>query len=88
MDQYDFYKALKEHCQKTQDCENCCMRLFCHTPPCDVTDRMMKSVIIFLMPDYNCMDSPTCLDRYKEAFEQPCPLSLDMTNALGYEPHQ
>lgn len=39
MDSMELHRALRAHCQKEKaDCTKCCLRLFCYTPPCEMTD--------------------------------------------------
>lgn len=46
----DFFKNLRSHCQNQGDirqfnnCEHCCVRLFCNLPPSDITDRIIADV--------------------------------------------
>lgn len=87
MNQYDFYTALKDHCKKMNaECEVCCMRLYCYTPPCEQTDFMLDKVISFLEKTPIHTESHDRSDRCNEIFHPPCPCNMDMSNALGYEP--
>ena len=85
---WDFYMAMKAHClQMKAQCENCCMRLYCYTPPCEKTDSMMANVISFLTTENSCTGSENHSDHHTEIAQMPCPCSMDMSTALGYEPH-
>ena len=88
MDQIRFYRAIKQHCiQEKADCTKCCLRLYCYTPPCERTDSMMEKVISFLAIPHSDMEADSHSDHYTCAHQPPCPCSLDMSSALGYEPH-
>ena len=81
----DYYDALKSHCHERVDhggCEQCDLRLFCHTPACALTDEMLSMVIDFVY-EHTSRDDPTHSDHCKELFDWPCPCTLDMSNALG-----
>lgn len=90
MDIMDFYHAMKTHCKNAKaKCENCCMRLFCYTPPCEKTDSMMEKIISFLAlsSEHNRTESDNHSVHHSEPVQMPCPCNMDMSNALGYEPH-
>lgn len=88
MKQMEFYKAMKAHCtQMKAQCENCCMRLYCYTPPCNMTDFMLDKVISFLATEHSCSGNENHSGHCNEAAQMPCPCSMDMSSALGYEPH-
>ena len=85
----DFYRAMKEHCiRMNAECENCCMRLYCYTPPCEKTDSMMANVISFLATAQSCTGNENHSDHCTGAVQMPCPCNMDMSTALGYEPRQ
>lgn len=85
--QIDFYRALKKYCRdKGADCKNCCLRLYCYTPPCERTDEMMVQVIQYLS-EHTDRDPPTRSDHYTVC-ERPCVLDLNMTGALGSDSSQ
>lgn len=87
MKQIDFYKALKQYCKdKRAECQNCCLRLYCYTPPCERTDEMMVQVIQYL-GEHMDRDSPTRPCHYT-VYERPCVLNLNMTGALGFDSSQ
>lgn len=89
MDIMKFYQAIKTHCKNAKDgCENCCMRLYCYTPPCEKTDSMMEKVISFLSIEHNHMESDNHPAHCNAPVQMPCPCSMDMSNALGYEPRR
>lgn len=84
MEQMDFYRAMKAHCQNMKaECENCCMRLYCYTPPCEITDSMMDKVISFLATEHDHNESQNHSDRRSGVVQMPCPCSMDMSSALG-----
>lgn len=88
MDQMEFHRAMKKHCQNyNAECENCCMRLYCYTPPCDQTDKMIENVISFLATENIHTGADNHFDHHTSVHQMPCPCNLDMSNALGYEPH-
>ena len=79
---------MKAHCiRMNAECENCCMRLYCYTPPCEKTDSMMANVISFLATENDCTGSDDQSDRHTETVRMQCPCNMDMSTALGYEPH-
>ena len=85
----DFYREMKEHCiRMNAECENCCMRLYCYTPPCEKTDSMMANVISFLATAQSCTGNENHSDHCTGAVQMPCPCNMDMSTALGYEPRQ
>ena len=89
MKQMEFYKAMKAHCTHMKaQCENCCMRLYCYTPPCEKTDSMMANVISFLATAQSCTGNENHSDHCTGAVQMPCPCNMDMSTALGYEYHQ
>lgn len=84
----DFHNAMKTHCMEANaGCESCCMRLYCYTPFCEKTDSMVREVVKFLNLEQNCTEDRDCSDHYNEDARRRCPCSMDMTTALGYEPH-
>lgn len=90
MKQIEFYRALKEYCtwkSKGSDvnCEDCCLRLYCYTPPCARTDDMMNLVINFLALEQTRMGGHVHLDHYNAHRQPECPCTLDMTTALGWD---
>ncbi len=87
MNQIDFYRALKQYCiNKQADCTQCCLRLYCYTPPCTRTDDMMAQVIQYL-DEHTGMDYSAHQDHYSVC-ERPCVLNLNMSGALGSDPNQ
>lgn len=87
METKEFHRAMKEHCQSVQaECQNCCMRLYCYTPPCEQTDGMIDNIISFLSIEQNHTEADSHSDRHSVADRMPCPCSMDMSSALGYEP--
>lgn len=85
----DFHRAMKEHCiRMNAECENCCMRLYCYTPPCEKTDSMMANVISFLATAQSRTGNENHSDHCTGAVQMPCPCNMDMSTALGYEPRQ
>lgn len=88
MEQKEFYRAMKDHCQSMNaECENCCMRLYCYTPPCNMTDFMMDKVISFLATEHSHSGNENHSDHRSESVQMPCPCSMDMSSTLGYEHH-
>lgn len=88
MDVLKFHQAMKNHClAENANCEKCCMRLFCYTPPCEKTDSMMETVMAFLSSPQSCTGSDSHSARHSAADQMPCPCNMDMSSALGYEPH-
>lgn len=84
----DFHEAMKAHCiAADRNCEACCMRLYCYTPPCEKTDSMVKNVLSFLESQHIRTDCDSHSDRHTESDPMPCPCSMDMSTAIGYEPH-
>lgn len=54
MDAKEFHAAMREHCETAKaECQNCCMRLFCYTPPCERTDGMIDVVTSFLTLEHS-----------------------------------
>ena len=89
MKQMEFHKAMKAHCiRMNAECENCCMRLYCYTPPCEKTDSMMETVISFLATEHIRTGSENRSDHCTGSVQMPCPCNMDMSTALGYESHQ
>lgn len=89
MDQMDFYRALKQHCiQAKAECEKCCLRLYCYTPPCEQTDGMVDKVISFLNIQNNHTESDDHSDHHIDICQMQCPCNMDMSSALGYEHRQ
>lgn len=87
--QMDFHRELKQHCiNEKAECEKCCMRLYCYTPPCERTDFMMQEVIEYLNIENNRMEDCNHLDHYNKNHLKKCPCSMDMSSALGYVSHQ
>ena len=45
-----FMEAMKKHCESVfpDNCDKCCMRLFCYTPPCEMSSALTHLVIDFL----------------------------------------
>ncbi len=90
MTQIDFHRAIKRHCiaaaksSGEAGCEACCLRLYCYTPPCERTDAMMGHVIQYLSNGRNRTDCPDGSDHYIY-HQQPCPCTLDMSSALGFD---
>jgi len=85
MDQIAFYRALKAHCSQAKaECETCCLRLYCYTPPCERTDSMMEKVISFLDLEQNHTEGHERSGHYNCVHQLPCPCTLDMTTALGF----
>ena len=83
-----FHRAMKAHCTAAEvDCENCCMRLYCYTPPCERTEGMMEMVMEFLNQDNlrNRSVPDEGSDHHTAAHQMPCPCNLDMSSALGCE---
>lgn len=88
MELHDFHTALKGHCKKMNaECEVCCMRLYCYTPPCEQTNFMLDKVISFLEKTPIHTGSHDRSDHYNGIFHPPCPCNMDMSSALGSEPH-
>ena len=86
MDSMELHRALRTHCQKEKaDCTKCCLRLFCYTPPCEMTDGMMEDVISFATSQHSHTESQTHLCHCSDGRSMPCPCELDMSTALGYE---
>lgn len=86
MDSMELHRALRAHCQKEMaDCTKCCLRLFCYTPPCEMTDGMMEDVISFAASQHSHTESQTHLCHCSDGRPMPCPCELDMSTALGYE---
>lgn len=86
MEHMEFYRAMKAHCkERSADCEGCDMRLFCYTPPCEQTDHLNETVILLLTSKKNRTESDVQCDHCKSGRQMPCPCSLDMSNAPGYE---
>lgn len=86
MDSMELHRALRAHCQKEKaDCTKCCLRLFCYTPPCEMTDGMMENVISFAASRHSHTESQTHLCHCSDGRSMPCPCELDMSTALGYE---
>lgn len=84
----EFHRAMKAHCiRMNAECENCCMRLYCYTPPCEKTDSMVANVISFLATAQSCTGNENHSDHCTGAVQMPCPCNMDMSTALGYEPH-
>ena len=83
----EFHREIKAHCiRMNAECEKCCMRLYCYTPPCERTDYMMENVISFLAIENDCTGSESHSDHRTETVQMPCPCNMDMSTALGYEP--
>ncbi len=88
MEQVSFFKAIKKHCiDQDADCTKCDLRLYCYTPPCELTDYMMQKVISFLEIQRNNIGNESHSDHRTSEHQRPCPCKLDMSSALGYEPH-
>lgn len=88
MEEIRFYRAIKQHCiEMDSDCTKCCLRLYCYTPPCERTDSMMDKVISFFDNEHIHKEYHNHSDHYT-CVHLTCPCNLDMSNALGYEPHQ
>lgn len=86
MDSMELHRTLRAHCQKEKaDCAKCCLRLFCYTPPCEMTDGMMEDVISFAASQHSHTESQTHLCHCSDGRSMPCPFELDMSTALGYE---
>ena len=89
MDTIQFHKELKQHCKEQIDgCEKCCMRLYCYTPFCEKTDYMVEEVIAYLDIAHNRTEDCNHSSHHSGSHRMPCPCSLDMSTAPGYEPHQ
>lgn len=45
-----FFSSLGEHCRAVlpDNCEKCGMRIFCYTPPCEISGAMVQQVIDLL----------------------------------------
>ena len=85
MEQVDFYRAIKDHCSRENaDCEKCCLRLYCYTPPCEVTDSMMEKVISFLDLEQTRMEPQDHSGHYNCVHQMQCPCELYMNGALGF----
>lgn len=83
----EFHEAMKAHCiAADKNCEACCMRLYCYTPPCERTDSMIRNVLSFLESQHIRTECGSRSDRHTEIDPMPCPCSMDMSTAIGYEP--
>lgn len=86
MEQIEFYRAIKQHCAQSEgQCEKCCLRLYCYTPPCELTDCMMENVISFLFSEHSHTEGRDRSDHYTCVHLPQCPCDLDMSTALGSE---
>ncbi len=87
MDTIQFHKELKQHCKEQIDgCEKCCMRLYCFTPFCEKTYYIVREVIAYLDIAHNRTEDCNHSIHHSGSHRMPCPCSLDMSTALGYEP--
>ena len=90
MRQIDFYRALKQHCIEAKDCEKCCLRLYCYTPPCEQSEGMMDKVVKFLEQEQADRDprsnneSQSHSDHYNCREDRPCICTMDIQSALGF----
>lgn len=85
MDTMQFHKELKQHCIKAGDCEKCCMRLYCYTPPIERTEHMVNEIISYLDIENNRMEDCNHSNHCTSDRLQKCPCNVDMNTALGYE---
>ena len=87
MEHMEFYRAMKAHCKTMNgQCENCCMRLYCYTPPCEQTDYLNETVISLLTSSHTHTESCDRSSHCTSGHQMPCPCNLDMSTAPGCEP--
>lgn len=85
MDLMEFFRDMKAHClSMNAECVKCCMRLYCYTPPCELTDSMVEKVTSFL-GEHNHTEGHNHSDHHSEVVQMPCLSGMDMSTALGSE---
>lgn len=90
MDCKEFQEKMKQHCEQQENgCPQCCMRLYCYSPPVERTEYMLNEVIAYLdlEKSNNCNEIQTHSFHHNSR-EMVCPCTLDMSSALGYEHRQ